>query len=161
LKLDVYLLYNIKTSCNPIWEHSLVICESRLFPYICMTDVFVIICYVFYFLLLNFIFCGVGFVRRTLCLLGRCCITWVTLPALFSLVVFQIGSCVCFLLRLASDYDPPTYLYWEAGIIGVNHMPWLVCFSTCHFNSLFSLCFVSMCSIWEMCSVLVLLVVTL
>jgi hypothetical protein len=60
-------------------------------------------------------FCG--FKLGVLCLLGRCSTTWATSPALFPLVIFEIGSyffaqgwvhldlssCLCF----------PTKLWWQ------------------------------------------------
>jgi hypothetical protein len=61
-----------------------------------------------------------GFGLRISCLLGGHCTNWVTPPAFFALVIFQI----VFLSQLALDHDPPTSASYMAGLC---HYAWLVC----------------------------------
>jgi hypothetical protein len=49
-------------------------------------------------------------------LLGKCSTTWATLPALFTLVLFQVGSWVFVWSQLWTD--SPTYVSHVAGLTG-------------------------------------------
>jgi hypothetical protein len=60
---------------------------------------------------LSFFFVELEF---NLCLLGRCYTTWVMPPALFSVVIFEIGF--CFIPQAGLDHDPPVYVsrkFWN------------------------------------------------
>jgi hypothetical protein len=58
-----------------------------------------------------------GFWLRASFLLGK---------PFFAFVIFQIGSYV-FALGPASHHNPPTYAYHVAGVTGMHHHSWLVC----------------------------------
>jgi hypothetical protein len=63
-------------------------------------------------------FGGTGFELRALPLLGRCSTTWAMLPALFALVIFQIGSHIFTWAVL--DYNL-IYISHLAGMTVMHH----------------------------------------